>query len=293
MTITTAIALAALTGTAVASVPLDGANFDADYGAAIWSQNVGTQFGNNSDGSADFANGSELDALYAKIEGGVLYLGVAGNVETNFNKLNIVLDFKAGGQNTLNGLPNLGNLNGLTLDSGFEADAVLSYTAGNDPVDVFIDGALADGTGGFLGQGTAAGTSVTLGGAAVNFAHNNSNTGGVANLGEAFTSDPALVTTGVELSIDLAALGYVNGSEILIAGWINGSDNNFLSNQVIGGLPDGTGNLGGDGAGGFIGDLSGVDFNQFAGDQFVSFIPAPSSIALVGFAGLAAARRRR
>ena len=282
-------ALAIAAGGAVAAI--DGANFDTDYGSPLWVQNIGSQFGNNSDASANLANGSELNALYGSINGTVLSLGFAGNLETNFNKLNIVLDYQAGGQNTLNGLANLGNLNGLTLDAGFEADAVISYTAGNATPDTFIDGSLADGTGGFLGQGTGASTSVTLGGAAIEFAADNSNTGGVGNLGDPFDSDPALVTTGIEFSIDLAALGYTGG-EIKVAGWINGSDNNFLSNQVVGGLPDGTGNLGGDGAGGFIGDLSGIDFNSFAGDQFV-VIPAPGTAALVGFAGLAAIRRRR
>ena len=60
------------------------------------------------------------------------------------------------------------------------------------------------------------------------------------------------------------------------------------------GLPPGTGNLGGDGAGNFTGTVSGINFNNFEGDQFVTLkIPAPGSVALLGFAGLAATRRRR
>ncbi len=285
-----AVAVAGLAGSAFAAI--DGTDFQNKYGGPLWVQNVGTQFGNNSDASSTFANGSEINALYARVQGGKLLLGVAGNVETNFNKLNIVLDFKSGGQNTLNGLPGLGNLSGLTFDNGFDADVVLSYTAGNDPLDSFVDGATADGMGGFLGQGNAAGTMVMLNGAEIVFGVNNSNTGGVGGFGSPFDSDPGLVTTGVEISIDIAALGYMGG-EIRVAGWINGGGNDFMSNQVVGGLPDGTGNLGGDGNGTFTGNVSGIDFNNFAGDQFVTIIPAPGSMALLGLGGLAAARRRR
>lgn len=266
------------------SVP-NGADFATKYGAPLWVQNIGTQFGNNNDPSVEFANGSEINALYGSISGGILSLGIAGNVETNFNKLNIVLDFMSGGQNTLSGLANLGNLDGLTFDSGFEADAVLSFTGGQDPIEWYVDGSLADGTGGFLGGGQVVDNvlGVQLAGADITFSQNNSNVGGVGNLGDPFDSDPASVTTGVEIIIDLAALGWDGVSPINIAGWINGSNNDFLSNQVIGGLPDGTENLGGPG---------GVNFNQFEGLQYVT-IPTPGTIGLIGLAGLAAIRRRR
>jgi len=290
-----ATALLATTGAAFAGAPINGADFDSKYGPALWSQNIGTGFGNNDDPSVEFANGSEIDALYGSISGTTLFLGVAGNLQTNFNKLNIVLDYAAGGQNQLStDLPNLGNLGGLTFDSGFEADAVLSFTGGNDPIEWYVDGALVDGTGGFLGGGPVAGNQLTvqLGGADITFSQDNSNVGGVGNLGDPFDSDPALVSTGVEIAIDLGALGWDGVTPINIAGWINGSGNDFMSNQVIGGLPDGTGNLGGDGAGNFIGNLSGIDFNQFAGNQFIT-IPTPGTLGLVGLAGLAAIRRRR
>ena len=280
-----ATALLAVSGAAFAGTAIDGANFGSDYGPALWSQNVGTQFGNNNDASIEFANGSEINALYGSISGTTLFLGVAGNLETNFNKLNIVLDYAAGGQNTLSGLANLGNLDGLTLDAGIEADAVLSFTGGNDPIEWYVDGSLAEGTGGFLGGGAVVGNqlSVQLDGADITFSQNNSNVGGVGNLGDPFDSDPALVSTGVEIAIDLGALGWDGVTPINIAGWVNGSGNDFLSNQVIGGLPDGTGNLG---------SPSGVDFSAIAGNQFIT-IPTPGTLGLVGLAGLAAIRRRR
>ena len=280
-----ATALLAVSGAAFAGTAIDGANFGSDYGPALWSQNVGTQFGNNNDASIEFANGSEINALYGSISGTTLFLGVAGNLETNFNKLNIVLDYAAGGQNTLSGLANLGNLDGLTLDAGIEADAVLSFTGGNDPIEWYVDGSLADGTGGFLGGGAVVGNQLTvqLDGADITFSQNNSNVGGVGNLGDPFDSDPALVSTGVEIAIDLGALGWDGVTPINIAGWVNGSGNDFLSNQVIGGLPDGTGNLG---------SPSSVDFSAIAGNQFIT-IPTPGTVGLVGLAGLAAIRRRR
>lgn len=289
-----ATAVLAIAGSALAG-GVTGNGFAAKYGAPLWVQNIGTQFGNNTDSSVEFANGSEINALYGTISGGTLFLGVAGNLQTNFNKLNIVLDFTAGGQNTLsNDLPNLGNLGGLTFDTGFNADAVLSFTGGNDPIEWYVDGALVDGTGGFLGGGQVVGNqlSVQLGGADITFSQDNSNVGGVNELGQPFDSDPALVTTGIEIAIDLAALGWDGVSEIKIAGWVNGGGNDFMSNQVIGGLPDGTGNLGGDGAGTFIGNLSGINFNNFAGLQYV-VIPTPGTVGLLGLAGLAAVRRRR
>lgn len=287
-----AIALMGLSGTTLAGTAIDGTNFDVKYGAALWSQNVGTQFGNNSDPDPLFAGGSEINALYGTISGGILRIGIAGNLETSFNKINIALDFKSGGQNQLAGLGGLGNLNGLTFDNGFESDAILSFTHGAS-YEQYIDGALAGDAGGFLGGGASTGTtSVMLGGAMVTFGLNNSNTGGVGNLGDPFDSDPALVTTGLELEIDLAALGYTGGA-INIAGWVNGSNNDFMSNQVIGGLPDGTGNLGGDGNGTFTGNIAGIDFNNFAGNQFVTIVPAPGTVALLGLGGFVAARRRR
>lgn len=283
--------IAALAGVASAQV-VDGQNFNSEYGPALWVQTLGTQFGNSTAPGALNSNGSEIDGVYARIVGGTLFIGVSGNLETNFNKLNLAIDFRTGGQNTLSGLPNLGNLNGLTLDTGFDADVVLSYTNGNPPqagtgsgqFEHYLDGANIGGGGGFLGGGVRNGValSAALDGAAISVDSNHSNTGGVAGLGNPNDSDPALVDTGVEWAIDIAALGYIGG-DVKIAGWVNGGGNDFLSNQVIGGLPAGFGNLGGPG---------GVNFANIAGDQFV-VIPAPGVIALAGFGGLALARRRR
>lgn len=280
----------------LANAQLTGDDFASKYGAPLWSQNVGTAFGNNTDSSVEFANGSEIDAIYASISGGILYLGVAGNVETNFNKLNLVLDFNGGGSNTIpHGLPNLGTLGGLTFDAGFNADAIISFTGGNNPIEWYLDGALTNGTGGYLGGGQPVGNEMTvqLAGANITVSQNNSNVGGVAGLGDPFDSDPATVTTGTEWAIDLAALGWDGSSAVKLAGWINGSNNDYMSNQVIGGLPDGTGNLGSDGVGNWTGNLEGIDFSAIDGLQYVVIIPTPGAVAMFGVAGAFAARRRR
>ncbi|MFT3685797.1 MAG: GC-type dockerin domain-anchored protein [Phycisphaerales bacterium] len=109
----------------------------------------------------DYAYGDEIDAIYSKIENGKLYLLVAGNIDTNFAKLNLFFDCQPGGQNRLrgdtqgallyngnvdidyNGLNRMGAdtlttndlgenvpANGVKFDNGFEADYWLSCSNG-------------------------------------------------------------------------------------------------------------------------------------------------------------------
>ena len=111
---------------------------------------------------------------------------------------------------------------------------------------------------------------------------NNSNTGGVdgndpngSGMWEA-TGNPGDVRTGIEFSIGLDELGLDPNftGDIGIAGFINGSNFDFASNQFIGGVLQN--NLGGDGSGGFTGGLDGVDLSTIAGDQFVTLTVAPA-----------------
>ncbi len=134
---------------AAAQITVDGTK-DAAYGGAIAVQAVETNFGNaNPPGSL---GGSELDAAYAQIVGGRLYIMLTGNHEPNFNKLDIFIDSKAGGENTLTGIPQYDffnggnwisqNLSGLTFDAGFTADYHLfsRWGGGTSPYDVdFVD----------------------------------------------------------------------------------------------------------------------------------------------------------
>ncbi|MEO1717279.1 MAG: PEP-CTERM sorting domain-containing protein [Planctomycetota bacterium] len=292
------LAAAGLAGGAMAQT-IDGSITESAF-QLISTNSEGTGFGNNR---------SEINGIWAYVDSGTLFLGVTGNVQ-DFNKLDLFFDSTAGGQNTLlnnnadvdfNQLNT--NLSGLTFDAGFEADYFLTYTVNGDRNEHFTSAARLDsaggGPGGFQGGGAYVdGDQIVAGGAngiGYTLGTNQSNTGGVSDFGNPVDSDPALVTTGVEIAIPLAELGYTGG-ELRLAGFINGGAHDFLSNQVIGGLPAGTGNLGGDLAGNFVdpGTLAGIDFNQVAGDQFVTLIvPAPASAALLGLGGLAAIRRRR
>jgi hypothetical protein len=133
---------------------------------------------------------------------------------------------------------------------------------------------------------------VSVGGG-VRIAVNNSNVAGVPGGGGALLSPAqqaaaAAVTTGVEIAIPLSQVGSpAAGTTIKVAGWINGGGSDYLSNQVIGGFTAAQGNLGGNGGGGFIGDLSGIDFTTFAGDQFVSLtVPASLPAAAITIDGI-------
>ncbi len=63
---------------------------------------------------------------------------------------------------------------------------------------------------------------------------------------------------------------------------INGQNHDFLSNQALGAFAPPQGNLGGDGAGTFTGNLSGIDLTQFAGDQFFTIVLEGGPTVVVG-----------
>ncbi len=136
------------------------------YGTALSIQDTRSQFGDAATGDpSNGGGGSEIDQLFAKIAGGNLYLLIAGNLESNFNKLQISIDSVAGGVNTMDGanLPgghdrfccggfppphgnntaNQGALQkqaGLTFDAGFDADYSLVITNGFEKVNPGLTG---------------------------------------------------------------------------------------------------------------------------------------------------------
>lgn len=303
---------------ASATIVLDGLR-DVDYGAALAVQTVETQFGD-----ANPAGGSELDAGYARVEGSMLYIMLTGNLEANFNKLNVFIDSVAGGQNTLQNADGSGGNNptndgwagkyaGFTFDTGFEADYMIILSNGNFGGNQFnIDYVvIGGGAAGFEAATDVFGGSLTgttgisdpLGNG-IGVAFNNSNTLGVAGgTAAANQANAAAVATGIELAIPLAVLGGPAGP-IRVSAMLNGSNHDYLSNQFLGGLlPAPRGNLGGDGAGGFNGTVGQLNLNNAtyaSGDQFFVIpysadIPEPSTLSLMGgaLAALALWRRRR
>ena len=77
------------------------------------------------------------------------------------------------------------------------------------------------------------------------------------------SGDALTAFSGIELRIPLAALGNATGlGDIKLAGWVTSGDHTFMSNQVIGGLPN-LDNLG-----------ATPDFSQISGDQFITITAA-------------------
>lgn len=309
---------------AIAQPTVDG-TLDGAYGSALAVQTVETQFGDAGDPNG-LGGGGELDAGYATaIAGGRLYVMLTGNIEPNFNKVSVFIDSQAGGENTLDGslAYDFGdvaqNFGGLTFDTGFEADYHVfgRWGGGAFEVDIvnragstagaelgnFGAATVGSGTGIQSGAILAGGTATTGADAGgfltqdVEFGFNNTNTAGV--IGGTNAADQvaaAAVTTGFEFSVALADIGNPGlGDTIKIHAAYGNGDNNFHSNQVLGGVPAPQGNLGGDGGGNFTGNLGGIDFNQFAGDQFFSItvVPEPATLMIAGLASMCLVCSRR
>jgi hypothetical protein len=149
-----ALALAGAATAAAQSAPAIDGTADAAYGPSLSVQNTKTHFGDNNLGDliATRNGGSEIDQVFGVVAGGRLYVTVTGNLERNFNKLEVYIDSKAGGVNTIDGanLPDqvdgfccgnnaegngaLQRSNGLTFDTGFDADYFLTFTHGLEKV---------------------------------------------------------------------------------------------------------------------------------------------------------------
>jgi hypothetical protein len=287
--------LAGASSAALAIPTVDGTK-DAEYGAALAVQTVDTGFGD-----ANPNGGSEMDAAYGRITGGKLYLMLTGNIESNFNKLEIFIDSKAGGQSVFDSSGNdgAGAMDGLVFDAGFTADyhiiARRGNDAGNDKFDFDFANLNAQSASGYLdilGGTTGSGSTGTgVNASPILVAYDNSNVAGVGGgaPNAANQAAAAAVTTGLEIAIDLADLGYSGGAINVMVGQ-NNQGHNYWSNQFLGGLPAPSGNLGGDETGGFTGEGA-IDMTHFGGNQFF-VVPEPASLSLLLAAGLALRRRR-
>ncbi len=257
---------------------------DLEYGTARAVQTVETQFGDNA---------SELDAAYAACDGGQLSLMLTGNVEANFNRLDIFIDSKAGGQAIFDssGNDNANVMDGLQFDAGFTADYHLIVRRGTLAANPRLDLDFADlaaqtasgyfdfMTGGGLDGTGSTGTGVNA--SPILVGYDNSNVAGVT--GGTAAANPAAaaaVTTGLELGIALTDLDQDGSQPIRVMVGQNNADHNFWSNQFLAGLVPPQGNLGGNGSGGFTG-FAAIDFTLFAGDQFFIACEAAPSVVEV------------
>ena len=289
--------LAGLPLSAVAQITIDGTR-DSYYagGAQGNIQTINTNFGKNTQGVVGTANGSELDNAVGEFGTSDFYLFLGGNLESNFNHLEIFIDTGTGGQNVLRSdNPNvdfngLNRMSGLTFDTGFSPNYYFSI--GGDGTSLYGNWAQllpgGGGSGGYLGTTGYASNGALTGGTdqGIRLTLNNSNVSGVGAGTGAATGNPGAVSTGAEFAIPLSLLGNPTwGQGVKVAAFINGSGHDFVSNQVLGGLPIGTDNLG---------DPHNVNFNNYAGNQYF-VVPEPASFAVLGLGlfGLVSKRKRK
>lgn len=123
------------------------------YGSALSIQNTNSGYGNSVNGSQTEAEGgSEIDQIFGRVVGDRLYVLIAGNLESNYNKLSLFFDSESGGMNEIDGSNTpaavdpfccpgtpagtgaLQRLDGLQFDNGFEADHFIGFSNGPETI---------------------------------------------------------------------------------------------------------------------------------------------------------------
>ncbi len=303
----------ALSSTVVKGFTIDG-TADAGYGPAIVSQQLGTSTFKNTETNIDAANGSELDAAYGVISNGVLYLVIAGNLDTggtdltgnSFDKLNIFFMTGPGGDHTLgtnySAAVDFGHMNnlgvnggtqqngdpGLTFDNDFAANYWIGVTVGpggaGPKFNVNYEQVCAFCPGIFLGavnpSNTPPNNIVVNAQTGIQAALNNSNTNGVQmdlNGCEANGApfNPQNVRTGVELEIPLSAIGNPTG-QVSICAFITDDQYESMYNQVLAPINGGPSECQGS-----FGDASGVNFSTLPGTHSFTITVPPCNAFLL------------
>jgi len=251
------LAVASCSSAAFAGVVIIDGQLDANYvQKPLAVQDTQTGFGDSNLGVVDYANGNELDTLYYLLDADHLYLFVGGNLEgraDNFNKLELFIDYRDGGQNRLlgnnpdvdfNGLNRMGDDGtgvGLTFDKGFAPDFYLTMTAGGTPLATYSNVAQlltkGGGAGSYIGSGGAGACCPLVAKNGVMIGFNNSNTAGVTGGND--LGSGAGVTTGMEIKLPLALLDGYAGGDIKVSVLLNGQGHDYLSNQILPGIGGG------------------------------------------------------
>jgi len=290
-----------------AAIVIDG-SADTQYGPPFASQQLGTSTFKNTETNIDAANGSEIDAAYGTISNGVLYLVLAGNLDSGgvdstgnaFDKLNIFFMTGPGGDHTLgtnyNGAADFGHINnmgvggnnsmdgnpGLTFDTGFAANYWIGVTVGGAGVGptfyVNREVICSNCDGEFLGNAnpsnTPPGNIMVDNVFGVRAALNNSNTNGVQmDLSGCEVNgapfNPQNVKTGVELAIPLSAIGSPTG-KVSVTAFITDDQYLTMYNQVLPPINGGPSECQGS-----FGSADAVDFSTLPGTHTFTFTVPP------------------
>ncbi len=239
-------------GFAHAAFLIDGTMNVAEYGNPVSIQDNATGFGDNNIGAFDNCNGSELDAMFVGKDANNLYIGLSGNIESNYNKMAFFLDCATGGQNVIGspvGTGDFGYLSGdggnpkfqgFTFEPGFTADFAFNITNGATDIyaNYFTIGNASYG-GDYLG--TTSHTVGTLTGGTNNGVQATNNNLNILGVDGANVNNPGTVRTGAEFKIPLSILGNAR-CDFKIVAMVTGGDG-YLSNQFLPGCGPGQSNF--------------------------------------------------
>ncbi|MEN3000790.1 MAG: hypothetical protein ABDI19_02980 [Armatimonadota bacterium] len=244
MTLLMGLALACAVATAQPII--DGRNIPSEFGTALASQTNHTGFGDRVSG---VHWGSELNQLFVRCQGGVLYIGVTGNLEGNGNAFHFYIDTGRNPNHTFTlttGCINCSvqGMSGVVFDHKPDwALGINRYDDGQGNDNIYADlHDLVNNVSTYVGYSrTDSGSGTLIGGTnpfGIQAALDNSNTAGITsdpnNVG-----NPATATTGMEVAIPLSALNYSGGRIRILVVLTGGADlgdpcrGTYMSNQTL------------------------------------------------------------